>query len=246
MKIKDSFNKVFKDKNRILTVMAHPDDMDLTCGGTVARLISSGKKVRLLVMTNGGKGIKDRTDITEKEFARQRVSEQMEAGLELGIPKQENFNLNIPDGELETRIDNIEKVVFHIREFKPDIVITHNPRHPIIRFSKNYYWVNHRDHRNTGLITIDAMYPYSRDRAFFPQHFKKHKLSYHKVNQLLFVDAYSDPELLYFDVTQFTDKRKKALLRHKGAFTKQDVESLMDEVKVGDNYFEPLGFMEIY
>ena len=173
MKITDSFNTVFGDKNRVLVVMAHPDDNEIICGGIVARLLAEGKKVRLVVMTNGGKGFQDRTDVTEQEFAKIRVNEQLSAGKELGLSEGDNFNLDVPDGELENTMENIGKVAFHIRQFKPDIIITQNPFDVINTFSNETHWVNHRDHRSTASIVLDAAYPYSRDRGFFPEHFSK-------------------------------------------------------------------------
>jgi len=113
MAIKDSYDDVFKDKKRVLVVMAHPDDNEIICGGIVARLLDDGKRVRLVVLTNGGKGFQDRTDVTEKEFAKIRVAEQFNAGVELGIPREEIFNLGIPDGEVEDTLENIEKSCFY-------------------------------------------------------------------------------------------------------------------------------------
>ncbi|KKU11252.1 MAG: hypothetical protein UX15_C0012G0009 [Parcubacteria group bacterium GW2011_GWA1_45_7] len=92
MKI-DSFEEIFRDVKRVLVVMAHPDDMELICGGTVARLIATGRKVRSVVMTNGGKGMQNRIDVTENDFGKIRVGEQMAAGKVLGIPDDENFTI---------------------------------------------------------------------------------------------------------------------------------------------------------
>ena len=224
MEIIDSFNKVFGDKSKVLIVTAHPDDNEIICGGIVARLIAEGKKVRLIVTTTGGKGFQDRQDITEEEFAKIRIAEQIAAGNELGIPESENFNLGIPDGEVENTIPNIEKIVFHIRQFKPDIIITHNPFDPINKFDEEISWVNHRDHRSTSSIVLDATYPYSRDRGFFPEHFSKHGLAPHTVKELLFSDSYSYPDVLYFEITKYMDRKKSALLQHKNAFLPEDVE----------------------
>lgn len=150
---------------RVLIILGHPDDMEINCGGLIARLIDEGEKVRLVVTTNGGKGTKDK-DIAGKEFATTRVAEQLKAGEILGIPRKENFNLEIPDGELEANLKTIEKIVWHIRQFKPDIVITHNPEDTIIKFFNKSTWINHRDHRNTALATLDAVYPYSRNTKY--------------------------------------------------------------------------------
>lgn len=244
MKVNDSFNKIFKNKKRALVVMAHPDDNEIICGGVVARLIGEGKKVRLVVLTNGGKGTQGRTDITEKQFAKIRLVEQKKAGRELGIPEEENFNLNIPDGELETTVANIGKVVFHIRQFKPDIVITHNPEEIINTFSKDTRWVNHRDHRHTAIIVVDAAYPYSRDTAFFPEQLKN-GLTPHKVSEFLFSDSYTHVERLYFEVTKYLESRRKAFEQYKSSLSKKEIDGLMEEIKKDNGSFEVLRYVNI-
>lgn len=225
MPIKDSFEEVFKNIEKVLVVAAHPDDNEIICGGIVARLLDEGKKVRLVVMTTGGKGFQDRTDVTEETFAKIRISEQLAAGLELGLPESENFNLGVKDGELENTLANIEKVVLNVRQFKPNAIITHNPYDPINTFSKDIHWVNHRDHRATASIACDAAYPYSRDRGFFPEHFSKYNLEPHTVSDLLFSDAYSYPDVKYFEITKYIDKKKDALLKHKNALSADSVEN---------------------
>lgn len=243
MRIIDSFEKVFKDKDKILVVTAHPDDNEVICGATVARLIDEGKKVRLVVMTNGGKGTEDKT-IPETEFAKLRISEQIKAGIELGIPESENFNLNIPDGELEDSLDNIEKIAWHIREFKPDIIITHNPEEVINTFDTNTHWVNHRDHRNIATITCDAAYPYSRDRGFFPDHFDQ-GLEPHTVEYLLFSDSYTHPDRVYFKVDKYIDKKRKALEVCQSVINQEHLDGYIDELKYDDGYYEPLRLVKI-
>ncbi len=245
--IKDSFEKIFGNKERVLVVMAHPDDNEIICGGIVARLIDEGKKVRLVVMTNGGKGFQDRTDVTEEQFGKMRIAEQIAAGIELGLPKEENFNLEIPDGTVENTLANIERVVFHIRQFKPDLIITQNPFDPINTFSEDVHWVNHRDHRGTASIVLDAAYPYSRDRGFFPEHFTKFNLTPHTVNELMFSDAYAYPDVLYFDITKYFERKRSALLQHKNAFDADTVENeFLAESKLepGKN-FERLKYITI-
>jgi len=190
-------------------------------------------------MTNGGKGYQDRTDINEAEFAKIRLKEQLLAGKELGIPENENFNLNIPDGELENTLANIGKVVYHVRQFKPELIITHNPYDPINIFSRDTSWVNHRDHRATASIVLDAAYPYSRDRGFFPEQLTHNHLAPHAVEELLFSDSYSYPDVLYFDITRYIEKKRKALFKHLNAFSAETVDGeFIGETKLlpGKNY----------
>lgn len=247
MQIKDSFQEIFGEKEKVLVVMAHPDDNEIICGGIVARLLDEGKKVRVVVMTTGGKGFQDRTDVTEEEFGKIRIGEQKAAGAELGIPENENFNLGVKDGELENTLENIKKVVFHIRQFKPDIIITQNPYDPINTFNEEIHWVNHRDHRATASIVCDAAYPYSRDRGFFPEHFSEDNLTPHSVSELMFSDSYSYPDVKYFEITKYYDKKRNALLQHKNAFSADAVEEeFLEETRLepGKN-FERLKHVKI-
>ncbi|HEV2412555.1 MAG TPA: PIG-L deacetylase family protein [Candidatus Saccharimonadales bacterium] len=241
--IVDSFDDAFADKDRVLVVSAHPDDNEIICGALVARLIAAGKRVRLVVTTNGNKGTGDKK-VASDEFGGIRTKEQIAAAKELGIPATECFNLNIPDGELETSVENIKKVVFHIRQFKPDIVITHNPDEVINTFSskENVHWVNHRDHRHTAIITTDAVYPYSRDRAFFPDQLND-GLEPHTVYELMFSDSYEHPLNRFFDVTDYVDKKRRALRACPSVVEAEHVEEYIDEIKLGDRYYEQLRYL---
>jgi LmbE family N-acetylglucosaminyl deacetylase len=245
MKITDSYQKVFKNKQRILVVLAHPDDNEIICGGLIARLVADGKSVRLLAMTNGGKGIRERTDISEKEFAKIRKTEQIEAGLQLGIPSEQIFNLDIPDGELESNLANIEKVVYHLREFQPQIIITHNPEEIINWYSKSVGWINHRDHRHTAEIVLDATYPYCRDQAFFPHQLKNSNLKPCYVSEFLFSDSYTHPDLLHFDVTEYIFCKKNALVKHVNGLDKDEIDGFMDEIKQGKKSYEMLRYINL-
>ncbi|MDQ6984760.1 MAG: PIG-L deacetylase family protein [Candidatus Dojkabacteria bacterium] len=242
---KDSFEEIFKDINKVLVVIAHPDDCEVICGGTIARLIDSGKEVRLVTTTNGEKGMQDKRDIDKTDFVNSRIKEQTLGAVELGIKESESFNLNIADGELEASVENIGKIVFHIRQFKPDLVITHNPNDAVIKFGGSK-WVNHRDHRNTGWITFDAIYPYSRDRGFFEEHFTEHGLEGHSVNKILVADTYEYDDVSYFEISDFIDKKKNAFKKHISAFNPGDEEMFVKENKFGDKYFEPLRLLKVY
>lgn len=244
--IKDSFSEIFNNVNKVLVVLAHPDDMEIICGGTIARLVDNNIAIRLVVTTNGGKGMKDKKNLSESAFANARVKEQVAAGKILGIPEDQNFNLQIADGEFDNTLQNIDKIVFHIRQFQPHLVITHNPQTEIINFFNKSFWVNHRDHRNTSQTTLDAVFPYSRDRGFFTDHFEKDKLDVFSVNKVLLSDSYTKQEVRYCKIDGYTNKKKEALQQHISAFDPEEADDYIEENKIEDGYYEPFGYYNIY
>ena len=140
----------------VLVVTPHPDDAEGGAGGTIAKWTSEGKKVVLVVCTNGDKGTSDRT-ITPGELAEIREQEQLEAARVLDI--SEVVFLRFPDQNLEDCVDFRKALVRQIRRHRPDLVLTIDPNRPYIR---------HRDHYMTGRVTLDAVFPYARDHLAFP------------------------------------------------------------------------------
>jgi LmbE family N-acetylglucosaminyl deacetylase len=243
----DSFPEIFSGKSRLLVVLAHPDDAEINAGGTIARCLETRIKVRLVVTTDGGKGTKDKIlkPLEFADFARKRKKEQMEGGRELGIELEENFNLDIPDGELEETVENIGQVVYHIRQFKPDLIITHNPEQTLIRTSAGSGWVNHRDHLITGKLVCFAAYPYARDTGFFPEQLQQ-GLQPHAVKEMLFVDNFGHPDEIGIDVEKYLEPKRKALAKHITAFSPEDVEDYIGETKRDGGYFEVFRRMKNY
>ena len=82
--IVDSYEKVFGDKKRIMAIFAHPDDLELYCGGTVARLIADGKKVSSIKMTSGEMGSRQEK-VTKEELLAIREREDSASMAVLGI-----------------------------------------------------------------------------------------------------------------------------------------------------------------
>jgi LmbE family N-acetylglucosaminyl deacetylase len=216
--LKDNYNNIFKDSKKVLAIFAHPDDLEIYCAGTIARLIADGKEVMSIKMTNGNKGSREQI-IESKELTNIRKTEDKKSMEFLGIKSQNNIYLNIEDGEIENDLDTISKLVFYVRSFKPDVVITHNPEDKIIRFNNNNSWVNHRDHLNTGLCAIDAVYPYSRDTLFFPEQLSS--VGTHICTKLLFVDYYNHQDTISIDITEFEETRTKSISLHKSQYSFQ-------------------------
>jgi LmbE family N-acetylglucosaminyl deacetylase len=223
----DQFERVFTGKERVMVVLAHPDDAEIYAGGTIARLTKSGVRVRVVKVTSGNKGSRQE-EISETELRNIREDEDAKAMEILGVDEVDNVYLGISDGSVENNLETIGKIAQQIRIFKPDLIITHNPEDMIIRFDKDINWVNHRDHRNTGKSTIDASYPYSRDLLFYPEHFEDTEAESHSVIEFLLVDYYDHIDEVMIDVTDFLGTRIKALASHKSQYSKDKARETTD------------------
>ncbi len=233
--IVDSYEEIFRNKQRVMTVFAHPDDLELYSGGTIARLIADGKTVRSVKITNGDMGSRQE-NISSDELGSLREKEDRESMNQLGIREENNIYLKVKDGAVENSMELIGIVAEQIRIFKPDLIITHNPENIVIRFDKNVNWINHRDHRNTALTTIDAAYPYSRDVLFFPEHFKNSQASSHSTSEFLLVDYYDHPDLVGIEVTAFIDIRVKAHACHSSQYSLKNAQESADFFTSNPNY----------
>ena len=132
--------------------------------------------MRYVVVTSGSKGSEDRT-LTPEQLVEMRRAEQEEAARLLGVHSV-GF-LGFPDGELGTGRELLGAITREIRSFHPFAVYTHDPEPVILENS----FVNHSDHRATGLATVDAVYPAARDHLNFPEQIAE-GLETHKVREL--------------------------------------------------------------
>lgn len=105
-----------------LAIGAHPDDVELGCGGTIAQLISEGKKVGIVDLTQGELGTRG-TALTRKEEAKN-------AAEILGVSVRENLQMS--DGFLENSREYQMSIIKMIRKYQPEIVFANaiRDRHP--------------------------------------------------------------------------------------------------------------------
>lgn len=125
---------------RLLILGAHPDDADYAAGGTAALYRAAGHTVRMVSLTNGDAGHHARPG---PALATRRAAEAKAAGNVIGAAYD---LLDIHDGELLPTLENRCKIIRLIREFNPDLILTHRP---------NDY---HPDHRYTSQLVQDAAY----------------------------------------------------------------------------------------
>lgn len=132
--------KVENPHKRVIVICAHPDDVELTSGGTCVLLSKLGYKLKFVSVTNGNKG---HYEGTKNEIAIRRYNEVQEVKKRLNC---EYEILNNDDGELEPNLKNRMDIIRLIREWNADIVITHPP------------YDYHPDHRYTSLLVQDASF----------------------------------------------------------------------------------------
>ncbi len=191
-----------KKKADILVISPHPDDAEFGASGTVAKLVKNGKSVVYIVCTTGDKGTDD-INIIPEELARIRENEQLKAAKILGV-KEVNF-LRYPDQALEDTPEFRKEIVRYIRIYQPMIVITADPY-------RRYVW--HRDHRITGRVVLDSVFPYARDVWAYPDLLEK-GLKPHKVKEV-WLWAPEDKDINFrSDITETFDLKLEALKCHK-------------------------------
>ena len=194
----------------VMVISPHPDDAEFGVAGTVARWTQEGKKVVYVVCSSGEKGTSDRKVLPEK-LAEQREQEQRAAATMLGV--QEVIFLRYPDQGLEDTPEFRKQIVRLIRQYRPALVVTSDPY-------RRYIW--HRDHRITGQVVLDAVFPFARDYLAYPE-LLKDGLEPHKVQEVLFWAA--DDINYRSDITATFELKLAALRCH---------ESQMKEFHISD------------
>ncbi len=127
-------------KLHIIVFGAHPDDAEFDAGGTGAKWAKLGHHVKLVSVSNGDIG---HWQMAGGPLAQRRTAESKAAGKVLGTTSEV---LDIHDGEVLPTLENRQKIVRLIRNWKADIVIAHRP------------WDYHPDHRYVGVLVQDAAY----------------------------------------------------------------------------------------
>ncbi|MGZ3623744.1 MAG: PIG-L deacetylase family protein [Ktedonobacteraceae bacterium] len=144
-----------------MVIGAHPDDNDFGAGGTSAIWAKQGKKIVWVVMTDGTEGSEIPSYI-DTELMLEREQEQRMSCETLGVQAVEF--LRFPDGHLTNNEAARKAIVRLIRKYRPRVVFTHDPTQHI--YAPDPYekpedtaYLNHPDHRATGNIVLDAIFP---------------------------------------------------------------------------------------
>lgn len=218
------------DAQCIMVVMAHPDDTEFSCGGSVAKWSREGKEVIYVICTNGDKGSSDPA-MTSERLAKIREQEQREAAEILGV--KEVVFLAYPDGGLEDTSAFRGQIVRLLRRYRPQRVVTQDPYRRLRRMAQ------HRDHRITGIVTLDAIFPYARDRLHYPEHIAE-GLSPHHVEEV-YLSGSDEPEV-WVDISDVFEQKAAALRCHRSQVGQGSLEEFKERVRrMGATAGEPAG-----
>ncbi len=182
-----------------MVIAAHPDDPEFGAGGTIAKLVKEGWQTIYVICTNGDKGTSD-PSMTSEKLSAIREKEQRNAAKVLGV--SDLVFLGHPDGWLIDGPEFRGELVRLIRKYRPDLVITHDPHRK---------YIAHHDHRITGIVGMDAIFPYSRDHLFYPEH-KAEGLMPHKVYEVYLMGS-EDPNQ-FVDISETFSLKMKAISCH--------------------------------
>ncbi|MEA3019412.1 MAG: hypothetical protein QOI47_936 [Actinomycetota bacterium] len=174
---------------RALAVYAHPDDPEVSCGGTLARWAAAGAEVRVVIAAKGEKGSTDPTT-DPRALAAQRAEEVAAAAAALGLAGVEL--LGHPDGELDAAGPSAlrAEIVALVRRFTPDTVVCPDPT--AVFFGDGY--VSHVDHRTIGWATLDAVAPAAGSPLYFPDRGPAHQVATLLLSGTLEPDSWVDIE----------------------------------------------------
>ena len=191
----------------VLGIAAHPDDLDFSSSGTMAKLAQNGAEIHYLILTDGSQGSAD-YDASPLELAKIREAEQRSALKVIGSKPENVTFLGYPDGALQITMEVKKDVVKVIRIVKPDVVVTMDPS---VLYSSLRGFINHPDHRAAGQIALDAVFPLARDHMAFPQLFSEGFLP-HKVKTVLLTNF--EKHNYFVDISSTIDIKVAALKEH--------------------------------
>ncbi len=213
-----------------MIVVAHADDAEYGCSGTVAQLTRKGWDVVYVLCTDGSKGSDDR-DISGEELSAIRRREQIAAGKILGL-KTIEF-LGYPDSFLTPSLELRKDISRMIRKHRPDVLITNSPTREL----SNDSYIGHPDHQAVGEAALSAVYPTSRDHLAYPDMLEE-GLEPHKVREVWVMRGGGDANHIV-DLTDEDLEKSIAALKAHASQVSADVEGRVKEWKAKNG--EPYG-----
>jgi LmbE family N-acetylglucosaminyl deacetylase len=188
-----------------MAIVAHPDDIEFSCAGTLARWGLAGTRISYVLCTSGDVGI-DEPGMTREKAVEIREAEQREAARIAGAT--EVIFLREPDGMLQPTLELRKKLVREIRRFRPEVVVCGDPT--IVWAGDTY--INHPDHRAAATAALDAVFPAAGQPNLF-QDLESEGLRAHKPRKV-YVTSWNGAEV-FVNIEQTIGIKVDALRAHK-------------------------------
>lgn len=196
----------WEEKQKILVILAHPDDPEFFCGATLARWAQAGHEISYYLLTCGDKGRNEHNlHIPDNELCALRHLEQRAAAAVLGV-KDVHF-MDREDGYIVPDLELRREITRAIRRFTPDVLVTCDPQNLFAS-----YGLNHPDHRAAGQVVLDAVFPAAGNELFFPELLEE-DLAPHTPKEV-WAALTSQPNVT-LDVTELWETKIRALKEHK-------------------------------
>ncbi|MCA9902803.1 MAG: PIG-L family deacetylase [Anaerolineae bacterium] len=195
------------EKQTILVIVAHPDDIELGMAGSIARWKDAGHRVVYCIVTNGAAGSNDpNTDFNA--LIATRKTEQQKAAEIVGV--HDIRFLDYADGTLEPTLALRRDLTRLIRELRPYRVAIMDPT-AILLQGQQFDYVNHPDHRAAGEAALYAVFPSAESRPIFPELLDEGYEPHHVIEIYLMLTL--NPNIAV-DVTDVMERKLASLLCH--------------------------------
>jgi len=202
-----------------MVIVAHPDDIEFSCAGLLARWAQAGTRISYVLCTSGDVGIA-KPGMSKARAAEIREAEQREAARIVGA--QEVIFLHEPDGMLQPTLELRKKLVREIRRFRPEVVLCSDPT--VVWAGDDY--INHPDHRAAATAALDATFPAAGQPNLFEE-LEEEGFYAHKPRKV-YVSGWSQTDL-YVNIEDTIDIKVQALRAHKSQMGDWDPEPRIKE-----------------
>jgi LmbE family N-acetylglucosaminyl deacetylase len=189
---------------RAMAIAAHPDDIEFTCAGTLARWVRMGTRTSYVLCTSGEVGIAE-AGMTKERATIIREGEA-QAAADLAGASEVTF-LREPDGLLQPTLNLRKRLVREIRRFRPEVVICSDPT----AFFMGENYINHPDHRAAGQAALDAVFPAAGQPHLF-QELEAEGLRAHKPRKVYIYGRFQTE--LFVNIDDTIDLKISALKAH--------------------------------
>jgi len=219
-----------------MVIMAHPDDIEFSCAGTIARWTENHTKACYVLVTSGDVGIATR-GVSKAQAAEIREAEQREAARVVGVHNV--VFLGEPDGMVQPTLELRKKLVREIRRFRPEVVVCADPT--VLWTGNNY--INHPDHRAVATAALDAIFPAAGQPNLFEE-LEEEGLFAHKPRKV-YVTGWGQTEL-YVNIEATIEKKIAALRAHKSQMKDWDPEPRIREWAAARGKGKEMAFAESF